>query len=306
MIPVDKAIAVKRLQQALNDQGIAVDVSGQFDPNTDAAVRQFQSENQDVNGRPLVVDGSVGPSTWWSLSGLTVPLSRDAATPAAVSHAGFDTSQYPGDNRMPIWKESSPYEFVGYYLRSPCHQNTSWMGKRATLTAMGWNLLVIYVGQQAPGVSPCGKNQLTSAQGLMDGAEATQTAAAEGFPAGTFIYLDVEAMDPGSGALAGMSQYVQAWVGQVIATPYLPAVYCHKKNAPAIQAAVSAGGAPASTRFWVVGSGDPPFDISTSRPTDAGVTFATVWQCPVSIAKTFGGVTLNIDEDVATSPNPSS
>lgn len=65
------------------------------------------------------------------------------------SHLGFDTYAYPGDDAMLAWRDDSvPYEWVGYYLPSPCHRSDSWSGKRETLTDMGWGLAVIYVGQQ--------------------------------------------------------------------------------------------------------------------------------------------------------------
>jgi hypothetical protein len=65
------------------------------------------------------------------------------------SHLGFDTYAYPGDEAMLAWRDDSvPYEWVGYYLPSPCHRSDSWSGKRSTLTDMGWGLAVIYVGQQ--------------------------------------------------------------------------------------------------------------------------------------------------------------
>jgi Domain of unknown function (DUF1906) len=65
------------------------------------------------------------------------------------SHLGFDTYAYPGDAAMQAWRdESVPYEWVGYYLPSPCHKSDSWAGKRQTLTDMGWGLAVVFVGQQ--------------------------------------------------------------------------------------------------------------------------------------------------------------
>ncbi len=72
------------------------------------------------------------------------------------SHLGFDTYAYPGDDAMHAWRdESVPYEWVGYYLPSPCHKSDSWAGKRGTLTDMGWGLAVIYVGQQTwSGIAP--------------------------------------------------------------------------------------------------------------------------------------------------------
>jgi peptidoglycan hydrolase-like protein with peptidoglycan-binding domain len=55
--------AVVELQQALVDQGYELDVDGSFGDATDAAVREFQADNE------LDVDGIVGPETWAALAG---------------------------------------------------------------------------------------------------------------------------------------------------------------------------------------------------------------------------------------------
>jgi hypothetical protein len=216
---------------------------------------------------------------------------------------GFDTSIYPGDQKMTVWQQSSPYDFVAYYLTAPCHSKSSWMGHQASLVDMGWNLLPVYVGQQAAGVSPCKSNILTAAQGAIDGLDAGTKMGSEGFPDGSFVYLDVERVDvfpPELGA------YITAWFSALPGN-CSPAVYCHKHNADDVRAAVLAGLADppvVQPRFWIVGGVTSQFDIETSKPTDVGVTFANLWQCPVSVNKTFGGVTINIDEDVAQWADP--
>jgi hypothetical protein len=73
----------------------------------------------------------------------------NASTTRDGRHLGFDTYAYPGDDAMLAWRDDSvPFEWVGYYLPSPCHRSDSWSGKRERLTQMGWGLAVIYVGQQ--------------------------------------------------------------------------------------------------------------------------------------------------------------
>src|SRR5262249_25104827 len=44
-----------------------LDVDGEFGEFTDAAVRLFQARSFDLTGRPLVIDGIVGPRTWGAL-----------------------------------------------------------------------------------------------------------------------------------------------------------------------------------------------------------------------------------------------
>jgi hypothetical protein len=72
-----------------------------------------------------------------------------------AGHLGFDTGTYPGDHAMLAWRTGgAPYEWTGYYLPSPCHPDEGWSGKREALTAMGYGLAVVYVGQQTWGRMP--------------------------------------------------------------------------------------------------------------------------------------------------------
>ena len=81
----------------------------------------------------------------------------DAKANREGRHLGFDTYAYPGDDVMRAWAHASvPYEWVGYYLPAPCHDGTSWVGKRERLAGMGWGMAVIYVGQQTWDKTPTG------------------------------------------------------------------------------------------------------------------------------------------------------
>ena len=218
--------------------------------------------------------------------------------------AGFDTSIYPGDATMAAGKAALPYVFCGYYLKSPCHPGSTWAGKRAQLVAAGWHCLIIYVGQQVPGVSPCHKNVLTAAQGALDGSQAAALTKAEGFPAGSSIYLDVEAFDLNDPGVPALKTYIAAWVTQVLTTAYQAAIYCHVKDAALLRPVVIAAGGTANTRFWVVGTGTVPFTV-TAAPTGSGISFATTWQNPTSLMQKFGVTNVNIDQDVSNFADPS-
>ena len=78
----DKGPKVRDLQRLLRKRGLIVEIDGDFGAATYRAVRAFQTENVDQQGQPLVVDGKVGPLSWWSL---THPK-PDLEVPSAVEY----------------------------------------------------------------------------------------------------------------------------------------------------------------------------------------------------------------------------
>jgi len=251
--------------------------------------------------------------------------SPDPPVTAAGIYAGFDTSIYPGDAAMLAWiNPRSPYVWSGYYLPAPCHKDTSWTGRRSALQTMGWGLTAIYVGQQTfDGVAivlderarptivedfgvaaTCSRTLLSREQGLADADDAIARMMQEGFPAGSYAYLDIERMDS---IPATMDAYYRAWVERLLSDGrYFPGIYCHKFNAAAIYAGVSevfrASGTAASPRFWLASSTD--FAI-TKRPKDIGFAFANMWQGILDTDQTWGGITLHIDVDISDRRSPS-
>ena len=266
-------------------------------------------------------------------------------TPLGDTHPGFDTSIYPGDATMSAWvKPGSPYEWVGYYLQAPCHRDPSWMGKRATLKAMGWGLAVLYVGQQtfdgvpdiqlpplfdrslptmgavprarmgvavqsrsgvqSPAVT-CSRTLLTTEQGTTDAIDAVTKTASEGFAVGTVIYLDIEHMDA---IPASMEAYYRAWVQQVLADGrFRPGVYVHEANAASIYEGIRR----AYADMGVIGSAmfwvTSPTGFSIDKqPSEVGFPWASVWQGIYEVTQTWNGAAVNIDVDVAATRSPSS
>lgn len=64
----DRGQYVKILQTLLVERGYnPKGIDGIFGPGCLAAVKKFQSENTDINGKKLVVDGYVGQKTWGAL-----------------------------------------------------------------------------------------------------------------------------------------------------------------------------------------------------------------------------------------------
>lgn len=231
---------------------------------------------------------------------------------------GFDTRTYPGDAVMREWRAESPYRWVGYYLPAPCYTGRTWLGKRAALRSMGWGVAVIFVGEQdwaaaagptAGGLSDsstagprCTRANVTAARGAADALQADSAAAAEGFPAGTVVFLDVERVEVVS---SGLEAYVRAWTrGLIDGGRYAPGLYAHARNAGALHAIVVSEAAArnaARPPLWVAtGEG---FRIEKA-PAESGFA-AEVWQGVFDKRETWGGAALTIDVNVASSASPS-
>jgi hypothetical protein len=254
------------------------------------------------------------------------------------SFPGFDVAVYPGDALMSAWRRpSSPYHWVGYYLAAPCHRDVTWMGKRSSVSSMGWGTLVIYVGQQdwaripntiaatranvvdwpviaaeAPRTTSssgaaavtCSATLLTAAQGTLEADDAIRKTASEGFPAGSTIYLDVEYVTSVSTEL---KEYITAWIGAVLRDGrYVPAIYAAKSNAPEVYqvavAAFAAAGRTDAPSFWIASSSG--FDLAR-HPSDVGLPYAAAWQGRFNVAEQWNGQPLTIDVNVASTRSPS-
>lgn len=232
------------------------------------------------------------------------------ATNASGAYLGFDVGSYPGDTFMQDWWDNSPYQFVGYYLQAPCHASfTPWEGHRPTLVGMGWSFLLIYVGQQRPphaGNRGCHQNTLTAAQGLADAIDAANRTTNEGFPAGTYIYLDIETGDPFD---TDLSDYLSGWVPQIVSSGFGVGIYCSRNIAADVNNSVI-GLSPAGTsapRIWVFGDrsgANEKFNRTISLPSDSTVPFATAWQS-LTHPQTWGSNTLSVDESVSAPSDPS-
>jgi len=256
--------------------------------------------------------------------GLLALAACDAADPvappaspapaAAAGVPGFDIGVYPGDAALRAWRPpASPYRWMGYYLVAPCHRDASFVGRRTTIAALGIGMAVLYVGQQtwegvadarpAPAQPTCSRTLLSADRGAADGADAVTRTAAEGFARGTAVFLDLEPMTTIPEA---MRAYYRAWVRALLVDGrFRPAIYCHHSNAAAIHADVRAlldERRAAAAPFWI--SRGAGFALTRS-PAEVGYAFATVWQGVLDAPRTWNGVTLTIDENVATTASPS-
>lgn len=100
---------VNTVQRRLVERGCGpLEETGDFDAATTRAVKLFQARFPDVDGRPLKVDGVVGPITWAALFGREIARGPDTAVApllrAALRVANGEIGVMevpPGSNRGP-------------------------------------------------------------------------------------------------------------------------------------------------------------------------------------------------------------
>jgi hypothetical protein len=270
--------------------------------------------------RSKVADVAAGVAqTAAAMTGQKAPLATDYTKGHFV---GFDTHTYPGTAVMKAWKETpgSPYKWVGYYLPSPCHDDTSWVGRRETLQQLGWGIAIVYVGQQTWGKTPrdltsaqrdalrkktdCSTDLISAEEGKANADDATARAEAEGFARGAIVFLDLERMET---IPPPMREYYKAWTARMLENgKYKPGIYTHAFNAPQVFTDVkdvfTAAGDTSTPRFWIAGG--KGFDTGRA-PQDVGYAFAGVWQGVIDVARSVANIRLPVDVNVASWLSPS-
>ena len=165
------------------------------------------------------------------------PVAYNTATaaPAASSTLtgmAFDTCAAPSAATMSSWL-ASPYRAAGIYIGGSMRAcgdgnlSSTWV---AAVRSMGWGLLPIYVGAQAPCVNQTGLATITAsqtaAQGTAGADDAVTQAQRFGLGAGTPIYYDMEAYNSSA---AGCSQtvmtFISAWTGELHRLGYKSGAY---------------------------------------------------------------------------------
>jgi hypothetical protein len=171
----------------------------------------------------------------------TAPAKSAARTPAKApararqifTGQAFDTCVAPSTAALRAWHGTSSYGAVGIYIggnNRGCAQprlNAAWT---RSATSIGWRLLPLYVGSQAPCLRASNKSSRISArsalaEGLAEGRDAVADAKALAIAAGSPLYLDMESYPRGSSCSLAVMQYTAAWSRTVRASGYLAGFY---------------------------------------------------------------------------------
>jgi hypothetical protein len=232
-----------------------------------------------------------------------------AATVRAVSTYtgyGFDTCNAPSLVSLNAWL-SSPFRAVGIYIggvNRACKDGRLSSGWVSGALTLGWNLIPIYVGVQAPCVKQSDLALIKPASAAAQGSAAADDAVvrAEGFGLGPGnpIYFDMEGYatkDPSCSQT--VREFVTGWTDELHAAGYVSGVYGSAASTirDMVPLATLPDGSPPD-HIWIANwngvqgvFGDPYISDSYWH------NHQRLHQYRGGHKETFGGVTINIDSN---------
>lgn len=146
---------------------------------------------------------------------------------------GMDTCRAPSTGTLKRWR-TSRYRALGIYFGGrgrACAQPRLTPGWVRTVDRMGWRLLPVYAGSQAPCATSGVKRHVAigrhpKRQGTREGRDAARRAHALGLLPGSALYLDMESYDHRRTSCARrVLSFVRAWDREVGRSGYLPGFY---------------------------------------------------------------------------------
>ena len=222
---------------------------------------------------------------------------------------GFETCTAPSLAVLNAWA-ASPYDAVGIYLggvNRACKDgnlSASWV---ATTRSLGWNLMPLYVGLQAPCVSQSGLAKISQdvTTAATQGAAAADDAVAKsngfGLPAGSPLYLDVEGYATNNLACTKAVQaFVVGWVNELRPLGYLAGVY---GSAASTIRDVAGLGSSIPDAVWIANWNGVQAVFGDPHVSDSlWAAHQRIHQYKGGHNETWGGVTLDIDNDYLDGP----
>lgn len=233
----------------------------------------------------------------------TARAASASAVPASVyTGLGFDACSTPSSSQMAAWG-SSPYRGIGVYIggaNMACSQTNltaSWVGQQI---AAGWHLVPIYVGLQAPSNS-CGCASISSATAASQGAAAAQDAVvkaqAVGLGPGSPVYFDMEGYTRTTVNTSAVLAFLASWTSQLHASGYQSGVYSSDDSGIRDLVAQTGTGYQEPDDLWMANWNGAQSTSDANVPSADWSAHQRLHQYQGGHNETYGGVTINIDND---------
>ncbi len=177
---------------AVRDVGVLLVLS--YGDRDATRMREILRSSAVVGGVPRRVEAPLSKRASGAVAGVSVP--------GDYRGRGFDTCAAPGGDAMDAWRATSGYGSIGIYIggvNMGCAQpnlSRAWVARQVDL---GWHLLPVYVGLQAPCSSFTQRMSYVlstaRAQGEADAYDAMARADLRGIEAPSTLYSDMEGYD---------------------------------------------------------------------------------------------------------------
>jgi hypothetical protein len=209
---------------------------------------------------------------------------------------GFDTCTAPSNAAMRAWRLHSPYAAIGIYIGgsdAACSQpnlTPAWLRRVA---AQGWHFIPLYVGPQAA----FGELSRTSArQGTAAAKDAAHRAQRLGFGPKSPIYYDMEGYPPWRSTR--VLRFLSAWTTTLHRLGYSSGVYSSSSSGIADLARQYGRGVYTmpDVIYDALWNGRANTFDSVFRP-GQWANHRRLHQYRGNVTQTYGGVTINIDQD---------
>ncbi len=225
---------------------------------------------------------------------------------------GFDACTAPPLSAMTAWWVSSGYRAVGIYIggadRACADGNLSrtWV---TSVAKLGWQLVPIYVGLQAPCARPSNlKLKLIditkiAAQANAAADDAVNRAAAFDLVRGSTIYFDLEAYPRKNPACTGVVlNFLSAWTSRLHTHGYYSGLYASAGSGISDLAAAKTPGLVRPDALWIARWDNAAKVQDPAVPDAAWTHHQRIKQFAGGHKEAHGGVTLNIDKDYLDGP----
>ena len=303
------------LASVITAGALPADASANAD--TGAGAGAGASTNADADADAGVSDGRPDADDKPGAAGPPSLIQGDPSAFGAQTFQGkaFDACQAPSLATMRAWRKSSPYRAVGVYIGGrgrgcPVQKNLtpSWTRE---VHRMGWKMLPVYVGSQAPCVIAKHKRKFAmshsspTARGRSEGLDAVRQARRLGMVPRTTIYLDMEAYRlKDTRCTATTLRFVQGWNAAVRQQRYVPGFYSSADSGITHMEKARAGGSrQLPTALWFARWNVPASTNAESRISgQAWQPHRRIHQYKGNVKRKYGGHTLSVDENLVDGP----
>jgi hypothetical protein len=236
---------------------------------------------------------------------------RYAAGASATIYSGpaFDTCTAPALSAISAWS-ASPYRALGVYIGGvdrSCLQPQLTAAWVTSVSALGWRLIPIYKGLQAP----CGgsANKISAATASQQGASAADDAVTQatalGMISGSAVYYDMENYPTGNASCrTAVLRFLSGWTAEIHRQGYIAGVYAQLYSGAAdLTGAYLSSSYARPDALWIARYDlNPALTGWTAIPDSDWSAQQRAKQYRGGHNETYGAVTVNIDNDQFNAP----